>query len=89
MFVRFRQSRRRLQCSLIETRRVDGNVRHEHIASLGTIEIPPSIADRVAFWAALHPRLFKLSNRIRAGAQGKVIGQIHDRIPMPTVDEQR
>jgi hypothetical protein len=31
MFVRFRQSRRSLQLSLIETRRVEGKVRHEHI----------------------------------------------------------
>jgi hypothetical protein len=38
MFVRFRETGRRLQCSLIETRRVDGKVRHEHIASLGSIE---------------------------------------------------
>jgi hypothetical protein len=89
MFVRFRQSRRRLQCSLIETRRVDGKVRHEHIAGLGTIEIPPSIADRIAFWAALHERLNKLSNRIGTETHGKLIGQIHARIPIPTVDEQR
>jgi hypothetical protein len=89
MFVRFRQVRCRLQCSLIETRRVDGRARHEHIASLGTIEIPPSIADRVAFWNALHQRLGKLSNRFSHEMHGKLIGQIHARIPMPTADEQR
>jgi hypothetical protein len=37
-----------VQCSLIETRRVDGKLQQEHVASLGTIEIPPSIADRIA-----------------------------------------
>jgi hypothetical protein len=89
MFVRFRETSRSLQCSLIETRRVAGKVRHEHIASLGALPVPPSIADRVAFWAELHPRLFKLSNRIEAETRGKVIGQIHARIPMPTADEQR
>jgi hypothetical protein len=89
MFVRFRQSRRRLQCSLIETHRVDGKVRHEHIAGLGAVPVEPSIADRVAFWTALHQRLGKLSNRFSHDTHGKLIGQIHARIPMPTVDEQR
>jgi hypothetical protein len=89
MFVRFRQSRRRLQCSLIETRRADGKVRHEHIAGLGAVPVDPSIADRVACWAALHQRLGKLSNRFSHETHGKLIGQVHARIPMPTVDEQR
>jgi hypothetical protein len=89
MFVRFRQNRRRLQCSLIETRRTDGKVRHEHVAGLGAVPIEPSIADRVAFWGALHQRLGKLSNRFSHETHGKLIGQIHARIPMPTVDEQR
>jgi hypothetical protein len=43
MFVRFRQARR-LQVSLIETRRVAGKVQHEHVASLGAVDIPPSVA---------------------------------------------
>jgi hypothetical protein len=89
MFVRFRQTRSRLQCSLIETRRVDGKVRHEHIASLGAVPAAPSVADRIAFWAQLHQRLGRLSNRVDAETQGKVIGQIHARIPMVTPDEQR
>jgi hypothetical protein len=89
MFVRFRETSRSLQCSLIETRRVDGKVRHEHIASLGTVPVPPSVADRVAFWATLHQRLGKLSNRFSHDMHGKLIGQIHARIPMPTAAEQR
>jgi hypothetical protein len=34
MFVRYRQTQSRLQASLVETRRINGKVRHEHIASL-------------------------------------------------------
>jgi hypothetical protein len=41
MFVRFRGSPNRLQISIVETRRLNGRVRHEHIASLGSIERPP------------------------------------------------
>jgi hypothetical protein len=41
MFVRFRETGRRLQCSLIETRRANGKVQHEHIGSLGAVPISP------------------------------------------------
>jgi hypothetical protein len=89
MFARFRQSQRRLQVSLVETRRVDGKVRHEHVASLGSIETPTAIADRITFWQRVNDRLGKLSNRIDPAIQGKIRGDIHNRIPMVTVDEQR
>lgn len=89
MFVRFRETSRRLQCSLIETRRVAGKVRHEHVAMLGSIPWPADIADRVVFWGEVHQRLCKLSNRFSHETYGKLIGQVHARIPMPTPDEQR
>jgi hypothetical protein len=73
MFVRFRQIAYRLQVSLIETRRSNGKVRHEHIAGLGSVEMPLSVEDRIAFWQRLHERLAKH----------------HARIPMVTLDEQR
>jgi hypothetical protein len=88
MFVRFRQAGHKLQTSLIETRRVDGKVRHEHIASLGSIILPPSVADRITFWQRLHDRLAKLSNRVTAEDQGKVLGAVHAKVPMVTADEQ-
>jgi hypothetical protein len=43
--------------SLIETRRDGGKVRHEHIASFGAVDVPPSIRQRLAFWARLPERL--------------------------------
>jgi hypothetical protein len=77
MFIRFRQySSHRLQVSIVHGRRVDGRVRHEHIAGLGSIETPPSVADRVAFWKGTHERLTTTRS-------------LHARIPMPTTDEQR
>ena len=57
MFVRFRQNMNRLQASPVETRRVEGKVRHEHVASFGSVERPPSIEGRLAFWQRLHERL--------------------------------
>jgi hypothetical protein len=89
MFVRFRESGYRLQASLIETRRVGGKVRHEHIASLGSIVMPQTVGDRIAFWNRLHERLAKLSNRVDAETQGKILGAIHAKVPMVTADEQR
>ncbi len=50
---------------------------------------PPSVADRIAFWAHLHERLGKLANRVNAEAQGKVLAAIHAKVPMVTADEQR
>ena len=60
----------------METRRVGGRVRHEHIASLGSIETPLTVANRVAFWQRVHERLAKLSNRIDPATQGKICGDI-------------
>jgi hypothetical protein len=87
MFVRYRETPRRLQVSLVETRRIDGKVRHEHVAALGSIEVPLSIAGRIEFWRRLHERLVTLANRIPA--QAKILGDIHARIPMVTAEEQR
>jgi hypothetical protein len=49
MHVRARLRRRRLQISPIDTRRVDGKVRQEHIALLGSVPPAMTPADRLAF----------------------------------------
>jgi hypothetical protein len=88
MFVRVRQSAgSRLHVSIVEARRISGTVKQEHIASLGSIQTPRSIWDRLAFWQRLHERLAKLANRVTDLAT--IFGQIHARIPMVTADEQR
>jgi hypothetical protein len=87
MFVRFRQTKRRLQVSLAESRRTDGRVHQEHVASLGSVPVPPSLQDRLTYWQRLHERLSRLSNRVPADIQGKILGDIHARIPMVTLDE--
>jgi hypothetical protein len=87
MFVRFRSSPRRLQLSLVETRKEGGKVRHDHIASLGAIAAQPTVANRVEYWQALHQRLGRLANRLDGEMQAKILGAVHARVPMPTVDE--
>ena len=89
MFARFRQTPRRLQVSLSATSRINGTVRHEHIASLGSVPLAMTIADRMAFWAKLHQRLQRLANRLDATQQASVMGAIYARIAMPTPDEQQ
>jgi hypothetical protein len=89
MFVRFRQTGSRLHASIIETRRLDGKVRHEHLASLGAVGVPPSVADRAAFWHALHQKLQQLSNRLDTAGQAKILGEVHVRIPMVATDGLR
>jgi hypothetical protein len=88
MFVRFRHQGRRLQPSLMQTRRVDGKVRSEHIASLGSVDADLSLRERLAFWAKLPGRLDRLGNRVGAHEHAKIYGALHDRIPMVTAEEQ-
>jgi hypothetical protein len=91
MFVRFRvrETPYGLAMSLVETSRENGKVRHDHVASLGSIETPLSVAARIEFWRGLHERLAQLSNRLDAETRGKVMGAVHARVPMVTPDEQR
>jgi hypothetical protein len=89
MFVRFRSSVGRLDISLVEAVRPDGKPRQEHVASLGSIPQPVSVADRATFWSKLHERLAKLSNRLDSEARARVLGAVNERIPMATVQDQR
>jgi hypothetical protein len=57
MHIRSRLHHRRLQISLVETRRIDGKVRQQHVASLGSIPPDMTIQHRVASWTQLHPRM--------------------------------
>ena len=50
MFVRFRKTPNRLQVSILEAHRAGGKVTNEHIASLGSVERPPSVQARQIFW---------------------------------------
>ena len=89
MLVRFRQKDDWLQVRLVVTRRVAGRVRQERVTNLGAITLPPSVADRLAFWRGLHERLAKLSNRIDTETQAKILTSIHARVPIVTAAEQR
>jgi hypothetical protein len=89
MLVHFRETPYGLAMSLVESRRENGKVRHDFVASLGSLETPPSVTARVEFWRGLHERLDQLSNRLDAETRGKVIGAVHSRVPMVTSDEQR
>ena len=86
MFVHFRETPYGLAMSLVENRRENGKVRHEHVVSLGSIETPPSA--RIEFWRELHERLAELSDRLDAETRGKVMGAVHARVPMVAPDEQ-
>jgi hypothetical protein len=49
MFVRFRRQGRRLNVSLIETRRVAGKVVTEHVGALGSVDAAVSTRERPPF----------------------------------------
>jgi hypothetical protein len=89
MFVRFRQQGRRLQASLMQTRRVSGKICNEHIASLGSVGADVSVRERLAFWVKLPERLARLANRVHPNEHAKIYGALHARIPMVMPDEQQ
>ncbi len=62
-------------------------MRHRHVASLGSIALDPSPADRIAFWTKLHQRLAGLGNRMDDAARGAILAAVHARVPMPTLDD--
>jgi hypothetical protein len=86
MHVRSRLQHQRLQISLIDTRRIDGKVRQEHVASLGSVPPDPSVQDRVAFWTKVHPRLSRLDNRLDPATRGRIMGELHKLVPMVPLD---
>jgi hypothetical protein len=86
MHIRSRRHHRRLQISLIVTRRIDGEVRQKHVASLGSVPPDASVQDRVAFWTQVHPRLSRLDNRLDPATRGRVMGELHKLVPMVPVD---
>src|SRR5262245_4839107 len=87
MFVRFRSMprRRRLQLSLVCTRRRGTRSRQFHIAALGTVAWPASTADRLAFWYRLDRRIERVPSELR----DHVIASIAKRIPPVTAAERR
>jgi hypothetical protein len=89
MFVRFRRQGRRIQVSLIETRRVAGRVIGEHVGALGSVDADLSVRERLAFWAKLPQRLASLGNRVGADQHPKLYAALHACVPMITPEEQR
>jgi hypothetical protein len=85
MFVRFQQQGNRLQPSLMQSRRVGGKPRSEHIASLGSVDVDLSLRGRLAFWSELTDRLARLGPE----DHDKIIGALLAPIPIVTVEEQR
>jgi hypothetical protein len=86
MHIRSRLHHRRLQISLIDTRRIDGRVRQEHVAALGSVPPDMSVQDRVAFWTKLHPRLSRLDNRLDPSTRARIMGELHKIVPMVPPD---
>jgi hypothetical protein len=85
MFVRFRHTEPWLQLSLVEINGDGDTARQEDVASLGTIPIESSAADRAAFWEQLIRRLASLGERVDYEA---IIAAVAARVP-PVTDRER
>jgi hypothetical protein len=89
MFVRFRQTSRSLQLSLVAPRRANGKVRQEHVAGLGSLPLPPDLNDRAVFWKRLLERLERLANRLDDETRNKIVNDVLARVSLPTDEERR
>jgi hypothetical protein len=90
MFVRFRQTKRKLQVSLCETRWTPNGPRQEHIAQLGSVPNSQTIEERIHFWKRLDERLAQLANRVSGVEErDRVFAAIQTRIPAVRLDEVR
>jgi hypothetical protein len=87
MHIRSRLQHHRLQISLVQTRRINGKVRQEHIATLGSVPPDMTAADRVAFWTKVHPRLNRLSDLLNPAILAKVLGELHAKVPMVAIGD--
>jgi hypothetical protein len=89
MYVRFRLQGNRLQASLVQGRRAGGKVHAEHVGALGSVDAEVSVRSRVAFWAKIDDRLAALGNRIGTDEHENILGALHGRIPMVTLEDIR
>jgi hypothetical protein len=95
VFVRFRRKGKRLVVDLVETRRVDGKVKSDHVARLGSIALPEPFptAERVRFWRGLKARwrdlVDRLGNRVSADDRRRALRAIAARIAKPGELEER
>jgi hypothetical protein len=89
MFVRFRQTKRKLQVSLCEARWTPTGPRQEHIAQLGSVSEPQTVAGRITFWKQLDERLARLANRVSPAERDRFREVIATRIPASTAGEVR
>jgi hypothetical protein len=64
MFARFRNVRDRLNVSIVEAARAGARVRQRQIASLGSVPLAPSPADRLRCRTKVNQRLVNASNRV-------------------------
>jgi hypothetical protein len=87
MYIRARLQHRRIQISLVDTRRAGGKVRQQHIAALGSVPPKMTVADRLAFWERVSERLSKLGNRLGKDGHAKLLTELAAKIPPVTEAE--
>ena len=91
MFIRFRQRGASLYVILAESRRVNGVVRQQHVASLGVVRLNAdaekwaTTRERSAVWLELHEIIGKL--QIDGELAAKLMAALQARLPYPTQEE--
>ena len=94
MYARFYRAKRRLIGQLVDSHKIAGQVRAEHIAPLGSVLLPEpfSLSERTKFWEALKGRLWvvvdRIGDRFTDEVRAKVLAGLDRRIPKPGEAEE-
>jgi hypothetical protein len=89
MRLRLRLQHRRIQVSIVRSHRVDGRVKEDHVASLGSVPPKMSVNDRATFWDAVEPRLARLGNRLGQEGYAKIAKELRAKVPVVTAAERK
>src|SRR5262249_9956799 len=87
IFVHFRETPYGLAMSLVENRRENGRICHEHVSNFSSIETPTSEAAHIEVCRGVLELLAHRSSRLDAETQCKVMAAVHARGRMVTPDE--
>jgi hypothetical protein len=100
MFIRWQNSKtvsrqkqndkvNRCRAILVESARIDGKPRQQHVAFLASYRPDWLPAARFRFWREASERLDRLGNRISLEDRHKIEAALVARVPRPSPEEQR
>ena len=78
----------RLHVTLVRSRYVEGKKHQQHVAHLGSVELPMTVEGRLAFWERTHQRFIERVDKPLAPEElQEIFVAMERRIPLPKISE--